>query len=770
MAPNNQPKFKSDPPVGSPAWIKRFQQGDQPDLPQGGAAIAAQGISLAQSLSVSHVNGWPEEELARFIDEYIQYAKDHPELRQQYVQALGARDEFQKFRQMQEDEKLAQQAGQIMADDKANLLRVQNAEPLRAGAMIGALAIPVAEGADEMLKFVPYVGTAIMLTEAITGKAIVGLGSDLDSETRILDAIVAALPHIVELLRGGSRSALAIATISQKYGMSPDRTVKLLRELSPLEKDSRALREASESIKAGRALDPVQVNALQALRKAVGAEEIGAGKNAVVAQGYTARGNPEKMLMENQKARQNWMDAIDVVLEKQFKKGSPGENWLEWEKKIDSLPDGPQQIRRRLNLNSKSGFARSTLNRVRDRFYKFEADPARSSSIYTDAQRGLMRQGKAPDPLQHIEHLNDLANDPKRSLDPDNLYLTEGGEKGGIPKGSPHGQKNSTEPGSTGQRLRDWQQKNNTQQTAAPPSEGVPGTIRRVHPAEQQGSVTMRRVRPPELQGNGRDDANIAIYGVSQNWTELQQAAQNAARQAAAALGSVQAPILFGQRVQQQVGGQQAALQAAQQPAQQAAQQPAQQAAQQGARAAQQAAQKAAQQAARRAGQQAALQAAQRAGQQAALQGVQQVGGIAAVQRAAQQAAQQAAVQQAAAQQAALQGVQQAGGIAAVQRAAQQAAQQAAVQQAAAQQGALQGVQQAGGIAAVQRAAQQAAQQAAAQQAAQQAAAQQALVQGIQQAAQQAAAQKALLQQQNIATASGPTWFQAWLVPPVPRR
>jgi len=71
-----------------------------------------------------------------------------------------------------------------------------------------------------------------------------------------------------------------------------------------------------------------------------------------------------------------------------------------------------------------------------------------------------LRKGKAPDPLQQLEHMSDLAQNPKNALNPNDQYLTEGGRKGGIPKESPHGQKNSTEPGSPGQRLREWQAKN----------------------------------------------------------------------------------------------------------------------------------------------------------------------------------------------------------------------------------------------------------------------------------------------------------------------
>jgi len=188
---------------------------------------------------------------------------------------------------------------------------------------------------------------------------------------------------------------------------------------------------------------------------------------------YTVRSNPEKVFVENQNARKNWSEATNEVLENKFGKGSLEGNLKAYEEKINSLPDGPQQISKRLNEGSKSGFARRIYDAVRSKFYQREAiNP--SWSTYTEPQKDLLRAGRAPDPLQQVEHLSDLAKNPKNALNPNDQYFTEGGRKGGIPKASPHGQKNSTTPGSPGQRLRDWQARQAASPNTTPPVATTP--------------------------------------------------------------------------------------------------------------------------------------------------------------------------------------------------------------------------------------------------------------------------------------------------------
>jgi RHS repeat-associated protein len=193
-----------------------------------------------------------------------------------------------------------------------------------------------------------------------------------------------------------------------------------------------------------------------------------------IPEGYTVRGNPDKMFAENKNALNNWNTATNQVLESEFGKGSAAQNLAAYESKIDSLNDGPQQINRRIDLNSKKGFSRSIAGRILQQFYKNEAKSP--SWYYAKNQFDLLKSGKAPDPLQQLEHTDPLAGNPK-NLKAKDFHFTEGGEKGGVPKGSPHYKKHSTAPGSPGQRLANFRAKQGGVQSppAAPaPTSGAP--------------------------------------------------------------------------------------------------------------------------------------------------------------------------------------------------------------------------------------------------------------------------------------------------------
>ena len=170
--------------------------------------------------------------------------------------------------------------------------------------------------------------------------------------------------------------------------------------------------------------------------------------------------------LRNKNALENWKRATEKVLEDEFRKGSPEANKAADDEKIDSQTYGPQQQNKRPNLASKSGFSRNIVNRILSRFYRNEA--ARPSWPYTKDQRDVMKVGKAPDPRQQLEHTDPLKGNPKNAFNPDDLHLTEGGPKGGVPKGSSHYGKHSTAPGSPGQRLADWKAKQAEEQS--PPS------------------------------------------------------------------------------------------------------------------------------------------------------------------------------------------------------------------------------------------------------------------------------------------------------------
>jgi hypothetical protein len=302
----------NDERIGSPEWIKKFRGGNEPVLPGGGAGIAAQGVSLVQSLAKTHLESWSQEKLVTFIDQYIEYAKSHPNLKTQYDEAVSSRDrliqDFVDTQQRKEYDKVALEAGKVIAADKANLLKVQTPAPLLARAAVGEVAIPIAEAADDLVKFVPYVGPAVMLIEAASGRDIVGLFGgerNLDDETRALDAILVALPYAGRLVRAGREATTAIAEISQNFGVSPERVVSTLGKLSALQGESQALGEASARLKLGFPLSSEQTTAVARVEKILGSQNVRAGNDGIARNAYTVRGNPEKMLMENQRARKS---------------------------------------------------------------------------------------------------------------------------------------------------------------------------------------------------------------------------------------------------------------------------------------------------------------------------------------------------------------------------------------------------------------------------------------------------------------------------------
>ena len=228
---------------------------------------------------------------------------------------------------------------------------------------------------------------------------------------------------------------------------------------------------------------------------------------------YAVRNNPDKMFLENANARVNWHNAIDATLESEFGLGSPEKNQAAFENKIDSLDDGPQQVKKRLNLKSKLGYARSISNKILYRFYKAEA--VKPSWHYSENQiKTKLAKGQAPDPLQQLEHLNDLARNPKGAIGED-VYFTEGGRKGGIPKDSPHGQKNW---GESGRRMRDFQ----TRMAApSPPAADVappPPTAGSGGEGTSGRGTRIVNETSNEVADAGARNANVANLLVSSIW------------------------------------------------------------------------------------------------------------------------------------------------------------------------------------------------------------------------------------------------------------
>jgi hypothetical protein len=278
-APTAQPaksnRVSPEPKIGSPEWVEIFKQDKQPSPLKGGAAIAAQGTSLLKSVAVTHRTAWKTEEaLQEFIDKYIAYAQADPKLKKQYEEAISSRESL--LQQYREEEarivaaELDRAVGELQAADKMKMLKVQPPEPVRATAMVGRVAIPIGEVADDAMKFVPYVGPVVALYEAAIGRGMLGLGPEMESDARVLGAVLVAAPFAGKIIRAGARGTLAIAEISRTYGVSQQRAAQLVRGLSSLEGETKILQEAAVSLKAGRELTTDELRALQRAEDALG--------------------------------------------------------------------------------------------------------------------------------------------------------------------------------------------------------------------------------------------------------------------------------------------------------------------------------------------------------------------------------------------------------------------------------------------------------------------------------------------------------------------
>jgi RHS repeat-associated protein len=234
-------------------------------------------------------------------------------------------------------------------------------------------------------------------------------------------------------------------------------------------------------------------------------------KAAPASEPYTVRGNPHKMFLENPNAASNWRKATNTILENIYQKGSPEANLKAFEEHVASKPDGPQKIGKRWNFNSKQGWARYVSLRVQQQFYVQESKAP--SWYYTKDQVTKMARGTAPDPLQQVEHLENLAKNPAKAIRPESVYLTEGGKKGGLPKGSPHYE---VTHGKTGQDLRAFQEKNASPPAPKPPADAPEPAKPAVDAPETAGTPAKSAtgaVKAGSVKGSGWAGAASSVAG-----------------------------------------------------------------------------------------------------------------------------------------------------------------------------------------------------------------------------------------------------------------
>lgn len=250
----------------------------------GGAAAAASGKSLVEALNMA-VTHWPEDQLRTFMDEYIAYAKGHPELTKQYADAVAYRTEH--FRQLDRKEQLDEfqravdevEKQQYIASgaEEAKLRNFQVHEPvgIEMGEMPGAAMWvhewykPAGEALDAVLKATPFVDIAVLALEAYRGKTLV-MNEDVDDVDRIMDVLLLGIASAGTLLRAGKTGAEAAAEIATTTGQSLRSVAARIVLLQSLETELPALRGALAAAKEGRALTSVEVAAVEKLETTLG--------------------------------------------------------------------------------------------------------------------------------------------------------------------------------------------------------------------------------------------------------------------------------------------------------------------------------------------------------------------------------------------------------------------------------------------------------------------------------------------------------------------
>jgi hypothetical protein len=127
----------------------------------------------------------------------------------------------------------------------------------------------------------------------------------------------------------------------------------------------------------------------------------------------------------------NWNRAVEISLEGRFHGGSLEENLARFENAVQSRPLGSGRT-----PGTRSWYGRGVYNQVRSKFYELEA--RNPSFDYSPAELQLLRAGRAPRAGFQLHHVEHIAKNPVRAVDPYNVVFTEAGQTGGLTKGTGH--------------------------------------------------------------------------------------------------------------------------------------------------------------------------------------------------------------------------------------------------------------------------------------------------------------------------------------------
>lgn len=154
-------------------------------------------------------------------------------------------------------------------EDRLRFLVVPTPEALKQTAVLGPIAIPIAEKVHTVATLTPILGELVAGAEAITGNGLFGLGEKLSDEERSLNALLATTLVAGAVLEAGVTGARAVLRLAQSTGRSIEEVITALKAARSLKSDEVVLREALALRKSGLPLEPRHEAALQRAGRAL---------------------------------------------------------------------------------------------------------------------------------------------------------------------------------------------------------------------------------------------------------------------------------------------------------------------------------------------------------------------------------------------------------------------------------------------------------------------------------------------------------------------
>ncbi|HEY6036670.1 MAG TPA: DUF4157 domain-containing protein, partial [Kofleriaceae bacterium] len=237
-------------------------------------------VSMAKSVRSSHFAS--EEAMVAFMDEYIAYAKEHSTTQKEYQEAVAAKDGLiAEYHANIVASQLAQIEAELGKQHEADTVKMLQA-PLTQGQQLTLTAAGTAELlgtaaleiVDELIKFVPIVGEAVMAIEAISGRKWLGLGAEISDDERISDgvfAIIGLLPIVGQVMRLGAKTAAAVvARTAVRVGEEAPRLLRRLALIHALQTEEPALRRLAAMLKAHKPLQEAEIAVLRRVETKLG--------------------------------------------------------------------------------------------------------------------------------------------------------------------------------------------------------------------------------------------------------------------------------------------------------------------------------------------------------------------------------------------------------------------------------------------------------------------------------------------------------------------